>query len=83
MDGSEKPLLEAVDSKPLTGSGKVGVRAWGAPVHFDSLTVKTGQRQFVLEPDRIEASTPSFAERSGLESFCLLLLNLNEVIYVD
>ncbi len=89
MNGAKIPTLEASDPQPILGKGKVGVRVWGAPVHLDLFSVRNGNQQWVAKPDEMESSPadvhsqPSSADRNGLKSFCLLLLNLNEVIYVD
>jgi hypothetical protein len=60
-------------------SGQLGVRAWGAAVGFDRFrwTDPTGTRS--LSPIR----RADWAQQKALESVCLLVMNLNEVLYVD
>ncbi len=87
MGDNKIPIIDFVDSLPPFGVGKIGVRAWGAPVSFDSLTVRTLDQFYSVKIDDSESLTGtrsmSSSQRRGLESLCLLLLNLNEVIYVD
>jgi hypothetical protein len=73
------PVIDFNDAQPILTAGQVGVRAWGAALSLEEL---------VLRPDgaapvglRDEALPPP--ERRALQAFCLLLLNLNEVAYVD
>jgi hypothetical protein len=92
-----QPLLDAIDARPLAGSRNtpVGVRAWGAPVSLDELVVAVGERdpgdgtaaKHEVDPSverraLVDPSLPGPARRAR-EAFCLLLLNLNEVVYVD
>jgi hypothetical protein len=91
-----EPTLEALDPQPILADGYVGVRCSGAPLHLDHFVVQrkegaTWHRESpILEP--AEASSPlaatgasedSAAEQRAWKSFCLLLLNLNEFVYVD
>jgi hypothetical protein len=77
-DGS-KPVIDFTDPNPHPASGQVGARTWGAAMSVDDL---------VLHPDGAASVTvrgPQLAppDRRAREAFCLLLLNLNEVVYVD
>ena len=78
LDASKEPMIDVTDPTPLTGSGQIGVRAWGAALSVEALTVRVGDRTVVAGGE-----SNGSAARHALESFCLLLLNLNEVFYVD
>ena len=82
---AEEPLLDFVDPKPLLEAGYLGVRTWGAPLSIDHLQVVSSDEHLRSEPavaDRPQTSEQHLQELA-LQSFCLLLLNLNEMIYVD
>ncbi len=79
LNDSLNPALVATDPLPPETSGRLGFRAWGAPLSVDALQLQShGQREALMPSP--EASDP---DRRALEAFCLLLLNLNEVVYVD
>jgi len=91
LGGLGEPALDVVDPHPVSGRGQVGVRTWGAPLNVDGLVLTSGTRKLAINPGAA-ASKDSMAkkdrlanaaERQALESFCLLLFNLNELIYVD
>jgi hypothetical protein len=77
-DGA-KPALDEIDPKPLLDAGQIGVRAWGAALSIDDLVLRPEGRE---STDIRDEPLPS-PERRAHEAFCLLLLNLNEVVYVD
>jgi mono/diheme cytochrome c family protein len=79
LRGQTRPLLEVTDSKPLTAPGQIGVRAWGAALSVDDLRLQVPSGKVITAG---EGHSPRPAERA-LQAFCLLLLNLNEVVYVD
>jgi hypothetical protein len=58
-------------------AGQIGVRAWGGPMSLDNLSVTVGGEKKEISSENTNA------KRSALEAFCLLLLNLNELIYID
>lgn len=68
--------LEVTDPEPHREKGRVAFRVWGAPLAVDRLSVDTANGQ-------VEYEQPDEAATAGLEAACLLILNLNEVIYVD
>ncbi len=74
-----KPVLDVIDPKPILTSGRVGVRAWGAALSVDDLLIGAEALVPVAVPDE-QLGSP---ERRARQAFCLLLLNLNEVVYVD
>jgi mono/diheme cytochrome c family protein len=74
-----KPLIDCNDSKPMLAGGRVGARSWGAALSIDDLVVRPEGAVPVAIRDP-ELAPP---ERRALQAFCLLLLNLNEVAYVD
>ncbi len=79
LNNDAQPTLVATDPQPFTEPGHLGIRAWGAALSVDDLRLKTDGRELAVLPSA-EASDP---DRRALEAFCLLLLNLNEVVYVD
>ncbi|HEX3870063.1 MAG TPA: DUF1553 domain-containing protein [Pirellulales bacterium] len=90
LDGSSEPLIDYVDENPFV-SGRVGLRTFNADCAFRNLEVTTAEHSCRAEFGRVPAESASvdFAseqktpERRALEAFCLLLFNLNEMIYVD
>jgi len=81
LDGSDKPLLEVTDSRPLAGQGNVGLRAWGSALSAREFFIRAGGKT-----TRVDSAQPlgvEEAERQALRSFCLVVLNLNEFVYVD
>lgn len=80
VDGARQPVIDSFDSHPISAKGLVGVRAWGAPMCLDKLSVAADGKHF----EAAAAQTDNEGvRRRALQSFCLLLLNLNEMIYVD
>ncbi|MEO8425692.1 MAG: DUF1549 and DUF1553 domain-containing protein, partial [Verrucomicrobiota bacterium] len=79
INGGERPLFDVVDSQPVSGPGLIGVRSWGAALSLDDLTIATSERKVSVAGE----SEHKQSQQRALESFCLLLLNLNEVVYVD
>jgi len=83
LNGAHEPVLDATDPKPAKGPGFLGIRTWGAALHVDALALHTD----TLSPTGGEGArlvgSAGDSQRRALQSFCLLLLNLNEVIYVD
>jgi hypothetical protein len=81
LDGGQTPAIDVRDDQPMMEAGRIGVRTWGGAMTLDDLAVTvhnggTGER--IAVPSG--AAEPA---RRALESFCLLVLNLNEVVYVD
>ena len=72
------PVLVGVDAHPILDAGLAGVRTWGGALSLDQLT---------FQPDggaaQVVAGEPVSPEQRALASVCLLILNLNEVVYVD
>ncbi|MBM3834548.1 MAG: DUF1553 domain-containing protein [Verrucomicrobia bacterium] len=90
LNGGTGAIIDAIDPKPLLQPGRVGVRACGAAVSIDDLRMQIGDRTIDCATSSRDAPAALGAVEGGLgpsrralESFCLLLLNLNEVIYVD
>ena len=73
------PVIEHVDPAFGKVRGSLGVRVWGASATLDHARV-------LNEGHELQWALPQTAldvERHALESACLLLLNLNELCYVD
>jgi mono/diheme cytochrome c family protein len=77
---SSAPVLDATDPDPLTDAGSLGMRAWGAAVTFDNVSVKFGAQEARIADGPADAERPS---RQAMRSLCLVLFNLNEFVYVD
>jgi len=78
-------VLDIVDRKPIQEPGYVGIRTWGAPMNVDSLAVIDSDEHLrsdaiASSQEAVKAEDPRFR---ALQSFCLLMFNLNELIYVD
>jgi hypothetical protein len=81
IHGEHLPLLDASDDQPIMAAGQIGVRTWGGAMTLDDFAVTVlsggdGERMAI-------SSGATDAARRALQSFCLLVLNLNEVVYVD
>ena len=74
-----QPAIDVTDAQPMTEPGCVGIRTWGSALSLDDLTLRAGDR-IIRIPDAVPEDE---ARRRALQSFCLLMLNLNEVVYVD
>ena len=83
--------LDVSDPNPIKEKGHFGIRVSGAPLNFDSLFLSTGGKKPEIDRQALP-SKPSMATRDSaataaqneaLTAFCLLLFNLNELIYVD
>ena len=81
LHGEPQPVLDVRDDQPIPTAGQIGVRTWGGSLSLDELSLTTpagGGEKRIAVPSG--ADDPA---RRALKSFCLLLLNLNETIYVD
>jgi len=81
LDSSDKPLLDVTDSRPLAGQGNLGLRAWGSALSAREFFIRAGGKT-----TRVDSAQPlgvEEAERQALRSLCLVILNLNEFVYVD
>lgn len=76
VDETNVAALEVIDPEPRVEPGRIGFRVWGAPLAVDQLVVET-------TTGRVELEQPDASATAGLVAACLLILNLNEVIYVD
>lgn len=72
-------VIDSVDPDPLLASGACGVRVWGASVTLDHARLTTSGSEWKWAPELDRKA----AERAALEAACLLVLNLNELCYVD
>ena len=90
-NAKDQPILDVTDSQPDLGQGLLGVRNQGAALSLDDLSVETEQGRWAVggfalssEGQNAAASCPGgLSEELGWPAFCLLLLNLNEFVYVD
>lgn len=74
------PALTATAAAGFPASGRLGVRAWGSGVSLDRFRwTPAGGAPRAVWAER----APDWARHRALESACLLMLNLNEVAYVD
>ena len=77
--GESRPALGARTASGVTTPGQLGVRAWGAAVNFDQFRWTDASGTKPLWPVR----RADWAQQKALESVCLLVMNLNEALYVD
>jgi mono/diheme cytochrome c family protein len=90
LNGSSEPLIDFEDENALE-AGRVGFRTFNADCAIRNLCVTSSDRTWNADfaPSSAEneplpkQQPPKSAERRALEAFCLLLFNLNEMIYVD
>jgi len=92
VDHHPEAAIDYTDPEPLA-AGKVGFRTFNCPIEFRNVTLTgTGGTQ-TLELDSLQPASqaqvavtglkPDQSEQQAFESFCLLVLNLNELIYVE
>lgn len=82
LDRESVPVLTADDPEPLARPGHAGLRTWGASLDARTMFVHPAGGDL----KRIDqAQPPSAAEVTARaqRDLCLLVLNLNEVLYVD
>ena len=80
LDDEPAPTLQATVRSGGSASGRLGVRAWGSGVSLDRFAwTPMGGVTRPLWPEL----PPDWARHRAFESACLLMLNLNEVAYVD
>jgi mono/diheme cytochrome c family protein len=80
LDDAAKPRLDATDPKPLLTPGRVGVRTWGASLSVEDISIEFDGKSSLLAELHAQ---PDHAQNQAMASLCLLLLNLNEFVYVD
>jgi len=95
MNGDRDPIIDATDPNPVKGDGFLGVRTWGAALSVDGLTLLAHGKKVEVARGRAASNSSvmtqhdgtdgpgSDEQREGLQAFCLLLFNLNELVYVD
>jgi hypothetical protein len=77
IDRSATAALDVVDENAAR-EGAIGVRPWGGLMNVANLRVSMQGS----EPVQVASRSADPGQRA-LESFCLLMLNLNEMIYID
>ncbi len=81
LDHAPVPCIDTFDPQPFTQPGYLGLRVWGAAFSARNFSVQTtGQRL------RVDSDCPvdtEEARRQALQAFCLIVLNLNEFVYID
>jgi hypothetical protein len=86
LNGETEPRLSYVDPQPLP-AGKIGFRTFQVGSALRKLTVRSGEKQwvarFVPACEKSVGKKLPPAEQHALESFCKLILNLNEFVYID
>jgi hypothetical protein len=76
LDGGSAPVLVAPQAA-VTQAGRIGLATWGEGLELARLVVRSGADETVLEAP---AQRP---QDRALEALALLVLNLNEFVYVD
>ena len=82
IDRESSPALTAEDAEPLARSGHVGLRTWGASLDVRNMFVQAAGGDLV----RIDPGQPPDAAEAAARArrdLCLVILNLNEFLYVD
>jgi len=82
IDREPTPFLTADDTEPLARPGHVGLRTWGASLDGRNMFVQAAGGDLVrIDP----AQPPDAAEATARarRDLCLVILNLNEFLYVD
>jgi hypothetical protein len=82
VDREPTPFLTADDAEPLARPGHVGLRTWGASLDARNMFVQPSGGDLIrIDP----AQPPDAAEATARarRDLCLVILNLNEFLYVD
>jgi mono/diheme cytochrome c family protein len=93
VNGASQPQIDHVDNNPLP-SGLVGMRTFNADCAFRNIKVSAAGKQWTADfkptarpvssgPKLSQQASRKTSEQRALESLCLLILNLNELLYVD
>ena len=82
IDHTPVPLLSADDPEPLARPGHAGLRTWGAGLDARTMLVKPAEGDLV-RVDPAQPPTPAEVAARARRDFCLVILNLNEFLYVD
>ena len=82
LDREATPLLVADDPEPLARPGHFGLRTWGAALEARDIFVHPAGGTSVRADPATPPSAGEAADRAARD-LCLLILNLNEFIYVD
>ncbi len=91
VDGAKQPQIDYQDEQPLP-SGQLGIRTFNAHFAVKDLRItqsgKTTLAKLQLPPPSKPADEPALVpvtnpQRKAWASFCLLLFNLNEFLYID
>ncbi|WP_437230585.1 DUF1553 domain-containing protein [Planctomicrobium sp. SH661] len=92
VDHAAVPLIDFTDPQPLP-AGKIGLRTFQCPVEFRDVTVVTQNVTHKMDPATLPTGSlaeisvtgtkPDDSSQRALEALCLLILNLNEMIYVE
>lgn len=92
VDDQVEPLIDFTDPQPLP-PGRVGFRTFRCPVEYRNVTVKDARTIRApdvqsIRPEQaarffVTGTKPDECEHQAFQAFCLLVLNLNEMIYVE
>ncbi|MEI6239925.1 MAG: DUF1553 domain-containing protein [Planctomycetia bacterium] len=82
IDRDPVPMLTADDADPLAGPGHVGLRTWGAGLDVRNMFVRAAGGDLV-RIDPAQPPTSAEATTRARRDLCLVILNLNELLYVD
>ncbi len=89
VDNAGQPQIDFTDEQPL-GPGSIGLRTFNASMSVRNLKVTADNksklvdfRPATIEPPRTESATSASAQQRALASLCLLILNVNEFVYID
>ncbi|MDE0594807.1 MAG: DUF1549 and DUF1553 domain-containing protein [Roseibacillus sp.] len=77
--GRKTLLIDVIDPAPLPLRGRIGIRSWGGELRVNQMQIKADGKTFAVTGD-LDQRTPA---DKALASFCNLLFNLNEFVYVD
>jgi mono/diheme cytochrome c family protein len=81
VNGEASPTLTASEPSPSIAGDQIGVRPWGSALSLDDLAITSREGATIWRAS--EGTAVTAPSRRALESFCLLVLNLNAVVYPD
>ncbi len=93
VDQTKPPQIDVIDANPIVSPGGFGISTWGSsltlidPVlHLPQRSVDIARSQVsdqMVEGIAIDGMQQDASKQRALEQLCLMILNLNEVVYIE
>ncbi len=85
LNSDNQLTIKTQDPNPIKGPGRFGVKAWGSYTKLEKAIIKTDQwtSDLIQVDQQARQQYEKDAPDEALKALCLLILNLNEFIYID